>query len=426
MHQCLKAFAADWAELMEYEQHYVPALPQPLKEILLSYLSVYGAEGALDRDSFKILFAKDTEIPGASGSELVRFLDLTGLLNPGYTLIDLSKSLNPIRTGKPSLSGALGNLALDKGKTKDTKQYPPDIAEDWEDEANSSTSSTSQDPSHELIPLPTLTLSTPHFPRLTRLSLAHPGPTASWTDLLALSKHLNTLTHLSLAYWPIPSTTPNATTTSMVSKHADGPVALGGSHFYSQLDGDWHEAANILRRLSLNTYCLRWLDLEGCKWLRALTWDYPYVQGKWTGTGNAAYASEPSSRSHDHDSDPTWVRSSAHAGPDWNDAWRQIEYVNIFQGWLPSALPDLISMPSGRIQMSLLTWLREHGHEAEHRCKLRGGMGIASNWVEREKVNESVAAELRRRRKVAEGKWCTFDFGWDPVRRVKLEGDGDI
>lgn len=259
MHQCLRTLAIHWEELVEYEQHYLPSLPIYLKEALLSYLSVYGERGCLDLESLKILFGSDREVEGGSGSEETRFLDFTGLLNPKYTLVDLKKSL-PDSRSKPSATSAMAGLSLTESKGKGIVRA--EVAESWEDELN-------ETPAAPLLP----TLSIPLFSNLTRLSLAHPGETASWADLLAVSPRLRTLTHLSLAYWPTPSTTPNAATASMVSKHTN-PVALGGSHFYSELDDDWHEAANILRRLSKNTYCLKWLDLEGCTWHKALTWDH--------------------------------------------------------------------------------------------------------------------------------------------------------
>src|SRR4051812_1108218 len=90
VHQCLRTLALHWEELAEYEQHYLPTIPIHQKEMLLSYLSRYGSQGCLDFKSFKILFQNEKAVEGGSGSEGVRFLDLTGLLNPGYTLLDLN------------------------------------------------------------------------------------------------------------------------------------------------------------------------------------------------------------------------------------------------------------------------------------------------------------------------------------------------
>lgn len=348
----------------------------------------------MDLVSLKILFGNDTEVEGGSGSEEIRFLDLTGLLNPHYTLVDLNKSLTR-SFSSTTVTGGLAELSLGGPKGKDKISVP--VVDSWEDEA------------YDTSVAPPATLSVPLFPNLTHLSLAHPGLNASWTDLLTLSTKLNTLTHLSLAYWPTPTTTPNAATTSMVSNQTK-PVALGGSHFYSELDNDWHEAASILRRLSKNTYCLKWLDLEGCTWHEALTWDSP---------DNA----QPGRF------DEGWVRSSSSPGPDWNGSWRQIEYLNLYQGWIPSNTQSLRTMPAGVIPVQLLSWLREHGEDEEYRTKLKDDTGWAVNeWVEKQKVANAVASEIHQLRKMAGGKWCKVDHGWEPIARVqkkRVESDAE-
>ncbi|KAK7190479.1 hypothetical protein DPSP01_005294 [Paraphaeosphaeria sporulosa] len=384
IHHCLRAFALHWEEVAIYEQHYLPALPFALKEAMLSYLSLYGERSCLDFKTFKILFQSDSEVEGASGSEDIQFLDLTGLLNEGYTLKDLEKSLQRSGLGA-AVTSSMAGLSLSPSNRQD--KAPIEIVDSWEDEA--------EDGALSVLP-PTLTV--PIFPNLTRLSLGHPGTAASWTDLLSLSSHLKTLTHLSLAYWPRPSTTPNAATTSMVARHAT--VSLGGSHFYSDLDDDWHEAANILRRLSLNTYCLKWLDLEGCTWLKALTWDLPSNAAPYRSAAVMSGADE-------------WVRPSSSPGPDWNGAWRQIEYINLFQGWIPSDTKSLQNMPAGVVPVQLMRWLRENGRRSGVKQVLgdEGAYG-AVEWVEKEKVARSVGFAVQSLRKVGGGKYCRVDYGW--------------
>ncbi|KAJ4352086.1 uncharacterized protein N0V89_007432 [Didymosphaeria variabile] len=384
IHHCLRTFALHWEEVSVYEQHYLPALPVALKEALLSYLSLYGERSCMDFKSFKILFQNDQEVEGASGSEDVQFLDLTGLLNAGYTPKDLEKSLSRSSLGAVATS-SMADLSLSAAKQQSKAAI--DVADSWEDEA---------DDGLPLV-LPA-TLTVPIFPNLTRLSLAHPGTAASWTDLLSLSTHLKTLTHLSLAYWPRPSTTPNAATTSMVARHAT--VSLGGSHFYSDLDDDWHEAAKILRRLSLNTYCLKWLDLEGCTWLKALKWDLP--------SNATPYTSAAVMSGNDE-----WVRPSSSPGPDWNGAWRQIEYLNLFQGWIPSDTKSLQNMPAGIVPAQLMRWLREYGRK-EGVQDLLGDEGThgAVEWVEKEKVARSVGFAVQSLRKAGGGQYCRVEYGW--------------
>lgn len=364
-------------------------------------MSVYGARAALDFKTFKILWSSDNEVVGATGCEDVRLLDLSGLLSGSFTLGDLTKCLTRKNTAA-SLVEALDNVSLDAEKGKETVSAAA-IAESWEEEADSAT----------VAPLPS-TLSVPVFSNLTRLSLAHPGTWASWTGLLKLSTKLNTITHLSLAYWPIPSTTPNALTTDMVSKQTR--VSLGGSHFYSEIDDDWDESANILRRLSLNTYCLKWLDLEGCAWHKALTFQLP---------------PNPRAGTLAFENNDEWVKpSSSCPGPDWNDAWRQIEYLNLSQGWIPKDQHSIMTMPAGIIPVHLLGWLRAHEDDEQVQHKLRSARGDEVDaWVEREKAARNVGFTVNAHRRAAKQKRCIVDHGWEAdaasraLRKKELEDD---
>lgn len=113
----------------------------------------------------------------------------------------------------------------------------------------------------------------PPIPTLTHLSLSHPSPATSWSRLISFTKHTPALTHLSLAFWPVPSLNPNATTTVMASRYAKD-VQYGGTNYYSHsLEGDFREAAEVLRRLAAKLPNLEYLDLTGCAdWIRALRW----------------------------------------------------------------------------------------------------------------------------------------------------------
>ncbi|KAF2265006.1 hypothetical protein CC78DRAFT_543563 [Lojkania enalia] len=439
VHSCLKTLTLHWEELVEYEQYYLPTLPIPLKEALLSYLSLYAPRDCVDFKSFKILFSNDKEIENSTGSEEIRLLDLTNLLNPHLTLTDLQKSLSRSFPSAPLIK-TLKTLSLD---TSPVTQHPSvPIAESWDDEPE-------PEPG---LPQPSPAPSVPFFPSLTRLSLAHPGAIASWTTLLSLSANLRTLTHLSLAYWPTPSITPNAATTSMISKHST--VALGGSHFYSRLDDDWAEAANILRRLSLNMYSLRWLDLEGCTWVRALVWGHSEELGAGPGAGAGDNTRFDAA---EREGEEGWIYAQAPPGPDWNGAWCQIEYVNLFQGWIPVDQRAIMRMPAGVIPVQLLGWLRRM-ERARERIEEEGvGDGLKSNsvsqrvkntrfgrtagslrnnaiaarfphdesifneagatvntWVEREKTARAVASTLLALRAKGKGKWICVDYGWEP------------
>ncbi|KAF3011036.1 hypothetical protein E8E13_011001 [Curvularia kusanoi] len=379
-HHCLRTFALHWEELSEFEMQCIPDIQMSLREALLSYLATYGDRGSLDMRSFKILFQKE-ENDAVSSWDEVRFLDLTGLLSEGLTIGDLARCLK--RPNAVSLS--MEALQLDDPLDVKGKARAVEVAESWELE----------EPAHSLPPL-TAALSTPYFSNLSRLSLARPSAWASWSELLKISVNLNKVTHLSLAYWPRPSMTPNAATTSMVSNITT--VSLGGSGFYSDLDDDWHEATNILRRFSINTYSLQWLDLEGCNWLKALSWRSDDLVSV--------------SRS-DHDPEE-WRYHTASPGPDWNDAWRRITFLNFFQGWIPADLQSLQNIPAGMVPVQLMRWLRENKDNDEVSWKLNAHeTGNAVNeWIAREKTARTVKQEILAARRAGEGAWCNIDHGW--------------
>jgi hypothetical protein len=127
-------------------------------------------------------------------------------------------------------------------------------------------------------------------------------------SLLNLLSHLSTLTHLSLAHWPIPTLTPHALSAKMRHpKHKSLSFSYGGTDTYSAYENNWDEASGMLRRLSRATYCLKWLDLEGCSdWFPALSWDSV-------------------------NSDGTYATS----GPEWNGSWRDLAWLGLGAGWFP-------------------------------------------------------------------------------------------
>lgn len=264
MHQTMKSLAKNWLWHVEYDQFYLPTLRERIKEAILAYISTYSPE-SLTRSGLELLFLDDTELDNATGSEIVSHLDLSGAAIKDFSQIFEKRSSSPT-SSTPS----------------------PSIPDSWD----------APNPS-----LPQL-LAVTRFPSLTHLSLAH-TPFPSWRALLAALPHIHPLTHLSLAYWPNPSLTPNAKTATTVSPA--GNVQYGGSDFYSVSDGDWSEAASILRRLSRGTLCLKWLDLEGCTaWISALAWKDRCGGG----------------------------------GIEWSGAWRGVETVRCVQARAPKLVQD--------------------------------------------------------------------------------------
>ncbi|KAI9810001.1 MAG: hypothetical protein M1827_006768 [Pycnora praestabilis] len=280
MEQTLKTLAANWKWHVTCDQYYLATLPTSLKSLLLSHIAVYGRDG-VGFKGLKTLFLTANELPGSTGNVDVTHLDLSGALDRSISL----KQLNQYFTAPITAADSLDDL----WRISDSMDF-------WEDEA--------------CISLP---ISTARFPNLTHLSLSHPGisvnadHSATWPQLLAFAQHMTTLTHLSLAYWPTPSLKPIVQATSTVNDNSPS-FNYGGSTAF-----DKYEAGSILKRLSKATYCLKWLDLTGCRWVAALK-----------------------------------------HGVDWNGGWRQIEKIIISQGWrrMPSTLKE--PPPRGKTTITTL------------------------------------------------------------------------
>lgn len=407
VHQTLKATARNWEFLVEYEQHYVATLPVSLKCTLLSYLSVYGPAEGIDISSLKVLFLSEAELLEATGGAELTCLDLSGLIGPKLGVHELLKYFK--RRAAESTAHEVENLSLhdstpaeDTSHGKEDKKSVINVAESWEEELESEAQGAN-------IPR---AIHAARFPNLTRLSLSYPT-SASWNHLLSLSAHLGRLTHLSLAYWPTPSRTPNSLTASIVSKHRS-PVSMGASSFYSAMDNDWAEAAHILRCLSSNTYCLQWLELEGCDWLPALGW------GAWTEPLSGKEVSNVRGKAD------SWGASDPPLGIDWNGSWRDLTYVNVSQGWIPRGVRVIRSLPSGLIGCELLGWLREH--DAEYgEDGLQGDEATVAEvnaWLEQEKEARAVAGSVKALRR-SKGSFCHFDHGWVPLVKGKKGQDSE-
>ncbi|MCJ1404537.1 hypothetical protein MMC11_007763 [Xylographa trunciseda] len=329
-HQTLKSMAKNWAWHTQYDQHYLATLPELLKQALLAYISVYSPHPTT-RSALELLFLDDSTIEAATGSDTTTHLDLSG----AAILKDLHKIFSKHPPPPPSAAAPLS------------------IPETW-------------DTPPSLHPPPTA-----RFPALTHLSLAH-HPSPSWRALLAALPHLHALTHLSLAAWPTPALTPHAHTATLAAPA--GPVPYGAAGFYSAADGDWSEAARLLRRLGRATLCLRWLDLAGCApWIAAL---------RWTDADGAA-------------------------GVDWTGAWKGLRTVRCAQGWVPRRLAGKalerwvgdgasrdVDADGGGVE-------KEDGEVARERYREK----VATEaWVEREREVRRVEAQVGARRRGVAGR----------------------
>ena len=272
-HTALRQIAKDWQWHSYYDQYCIPSLPTRMKQQLLSAIACFS-NVALDIKDLELLFLDETDLPEATGSDTVTHLDLQGYLASIKSLGTYFK--------KPCTMQAMATVTpstLDDTPTGAGSSIP----DSWDD-----------------APVATIAGS-PHslrFPHLTHLSLAAIR-SPSWSALLNFIPTIATLTHLSLAHWPVPCLTPNSMTAYTASPRGDVP--FGGSNLYSFFDGDLAEPAGILRRLSKATYCLRWLDLSGCT-----DWATSVLQ-----------------------------RAD---GADWYGAWRGLEIIKLHQAWRPKCI----------------------------------------------------------------------------------------
>ncbi|PYI08507.1 hypothetical protein BO78DRAFT_405731 [Aspergillus sclerotiicarbonarius CBS 121057] len=408
----LKSMATYWEWHLEYDGPFLTDLPNHVKVRLLSYIGIYARDRPLGglmrglRPLFEKHRASDApEVLHESESAITR-LDLGSSIGRWLSLKQISAEL----------------LVTEKPNPVQRKQKEP-VPSSWEEqndeEGGDSTAGGSTIPS-----IPSHTL---RFENLRYLSLAHPKPgSVNWNSLINLLSRLSTITHLSLAHWPIPTVTPNAINARVRHpNHRSLTFSYGGTDAYSASENNWAEAAGLLRRLSRVTYCLKWLDLEGCgDWIPAL---------KWEGTGPAGetYAS----------------------GPEWNGSWRDIEWMRLGPGWLPHIddseiiPPDLSSdfHPSGSSSSSLSSPTRALAFSvhAPHPSLATPRAGIMNSpdqdppdhlpWdVEIERIKYRRAKELDRfretvqtakevqqwvlrTRKEGKGKWIQFSFGLDGI-----------
>ncbi|KAJ5943662.1 hypothetical protein N7516_003830 [Penicillium verrucosum] len=318
VHLTLKSMALNWGWHVEYDGPFLSQLPNHLKELLLSYVAVYARGLSLKgyMKGLKPLFLTrqdqdqiEKENPGFNESgvvdadfKIVR-LDLGSALGNWITLKQLTNEM----ILSPTLAMGIPGKEIEEA-----------VPASWDDAVHNDRGEATLD--HLPAPsIPKAITQTLRFPELRALSLAHPKPSAaSWTGLLNLLAHLPTLTHLSLAHWPIPCRNTRAATARIRSSVARflTPDALGNN---------WAEAASILRQLSRSTYCLKWLDLEGCgEWLPAL---------KWVGEDPDGFPQNPDN-----------------VGPEWNGSWRDVEWLGIGPGFMSSTKShDSCHVPSHEV-----------------------------------------------------------------------------
>jgi hypothetical protein len=399
-HVLLKSMATNWTWHLDYDNVFLGEIPNRLKLLLLSYIAIYSrdANTVSRTNDLDLLFG--APVPeGDSATEV----------EVGYvTRLDLSAAIGKWMSMKLLSRQLLVSSKKEKASIPKPQEAVPESWDDAETAVDAPTAPLFQSPSHIL-----------RFPNLRYLSLAHPERTAAnWGSLVNMLSHISTITHLSLAHWPTPTLTPNS-----INARVEHPTirsltfAAGGTDTYSADENNWVEAVNILRRLSRATYCLKWLDLEGCgEWFNALSWDGRIL----------------------HDEQPFRTLSSS-----WNGSWRDIEWIGLGPGWIPSKNIDIND--SAESYTPLIASI--HAPISQRRAGPHVGNpddDLSSVLTEQDlreaemarerqrRINEWKAYEdtLRRARQVERhihrvrreggGKWIRFSFGGEGVEERKI------
>jgi hypothetical protein len=340
-HTVLKALALNSPWLLEYDDLHL--LPTQLKQTILSYVAIYNEEAECSEykppNLLSLLFpqvsdggtVEDTSVDDCSA---VTRLDLSRALGQWLSMKELRESLYRSRvnvvTKEPDVlldswddeyepcSDDVGAIGVVKARGESLAAL--EVSGGARASGGSGLSATMMAGSEAEGFAPSGWSKTPEGSFLRFFNLAHLSlalsPTssqvrkrtvASWSGLLKVAPSLSRLSSLSLAHWPSPTLTPHAASTYTTIKNPLSPslpgVPYGGSDMYTSYDGDWSEAANLLKMLSRQLYCLQWLDLTGCgDWFAAL---------------------------------------SVANGAEWNGAWRGIEYLGLGVGWSPEPAKEI-------------------------------------------------------------------------------------
>jgi hypothetical protein len=314
--------ALKWAWHLDYDGPFLAHFPPHIKELLLSYVAVYAVRARTQplkgrMRGLKPLYLTESDIAETAGDREEADVEPITNIDTNTRRLDLGWALGYWMTFK-QLSGELF-IPAKSAPAVSQPAFEEGLPASWDEQIDGDHADDSTPSAVTTSSIPKPISQNVRFTNLRYLSLAHPVPgAASWNSLLHLLSRLSTITHLSLAHWPAPTRTPHTAPARMRPPNHHGPTFIhGGTDVYSGMENNWAEAAGILRQLSRYTYCLKWLDLEGCsEWIPALTW---------TGTNPDGQPCRPGT-----------------SGPEWNGSWRNVEWIGLGPGFEYPADKDLL------------------------------------------------------------------------------------
>ncbi|KAJ6028126.1 hypothetical protein N7540_003702 [Penicillium herquei] len=302
-HLALMEIAINWSLYVEDLGEFLSEIPSHLKSMLLSYVAFYwkptNSENPMN--GLRPLYFSQADYDRLAKEYPEHQFQQRQITDSQTIRLDLSKAIGYWLTFRQLIRALRLPSSSSRTMGPLTENYVP---ESWDES--------------EVGAVPR-SIQGPHFPGLRYLSLAHPKPgSVSWNELVSLTSHLPTLTHLSLAHWPV---LPRAPTDESTCINPDF----------------WVNHAAILRQIARNTYCLEWLDLEGCTdWIEALVWKgrEPMPMGNPIPAGSD--------------------------GPDWNGAWRNVDHLILSPGYWIQPPP---APPTGVLTCAVLTQRKKNLHK---------------------------------------------------------------
>ncbi|KAI9726982.1 MAG: sphingosine N-acyltransferase lag1 [Chrysothrix sp. TS-e1954] len=376
------------------------------KQQLLSYVAYYGPDDGMTLSGLKALF-HSRHSDHTSGEDITR-LDLGGSLGRGLSLKGLQ------------------TFWMNNGKNKKRPDIGPDtVPEAWD-----------EDPSFNKL---TITSALTTFPQISHLSLSKPAHNVSWLDLLNFSRHLGSISHLSLEDWPCP----------LLPQHTEADTP-----HKAQKAGVSHqdEAAHILRLLSNNTPELKWLSLAGCQsWWHALL-PRSYWQSEvganfqdllrpnlWATASRA----DPATRGLGplrgrgrapwlNTNDSEWVvaaqASESGSRPEWTRSWARLQHLVLAHGPIPSTLkPQQLSRLNdargavAKMSPETLKRLLRNPREPESYTVLEPEGALQGSveqqlsrreWLNQQHQTYLLAGAINQGRKEVGRPTIQFEFGW--------------